>query len=932
VRLLYRIRGLMRWLFRRDEIERALDTDLADYIERSAAEKMQAGMPEAEARRTARIELGGVEQTKDRVRATLSYAAIENTLADLRLALRTLSRQKTFAAVIALTLALGIGANVAIYSLTEQILLRPLQVPEPNRLVNLTDPAPRTVGRVDPLRPATPPGEGESGGPDTVFSYPMFRDLERAQEPFVGLAAHRTLDVRLSTGEQARNGEAILVSGSYFSVLGLQPALGRLLGPQDDQVDGLAESVVLSYSYWQSAFAGDPDVLGRTLVVHDVPLIIVGVAPEGFNGTTAVSPLFAGRGATVFAPITMPSGETTFPAVTIAVPNHERRDFYWVHLFARLEPGVTREAAAAAMNPLYRAILGEVEAPLLQDVSEEQREAFRTRSLVLEPGARGQTLSEILVVLRIAFSLLLAVSGLVLLICCANVAGLLLVRATARTGEIAVRVSMGASRGRLASMLLAESLVLALPAALLSLPIALLILRGPSRVPGIPDDVSEVLEVFSNVSFSATAALVAIVIAVVSALAVGLLPLRGLIRTEPGKTLQAYGARQTTAKGVTRFRATLATAQVTLSMALLGITFVFAHSVATLTRIDLGLDLDSVATFSVSSPPGRWTSRADWDPIAEALEAIPGVSSMASSSPPLFGWPVNFPVRVRGVEAEPLPVGYHQVSPDFFRMFGIELLAGRLLNDADPPAVSPDAGNSGVAVVSQRFAERFGLTRDDVLGRTIDFPWGPAVIVGVVTDSRPGRITEEIEPQMFLAARPGGTYYVRSARPPEDLMNVIRETVARVDARMTVSSMSTMEQDFLDSIAIQRFAAGASSAFAVLATALAALGLYGVLAYSVAQRSREIGLRLALGAPAARIGGMVLKQVAGMAVIGVVLGAFAAWGLGIAAQSLLFGVEAGDPLALAAAAALLTVVMLVAAYIPARRASRVDPMSVLRYE
>src|SRR5688572_24846814 len=325
--ILYRIRALARWLFRRDEIERALDTDLADYIERSAAEKIRAGMSEVEARRAARIELGGVEQTKDSVRARLSYATIENTLADLRLALRTLSRQKTFTAVIALTLALGIGVNVAIFSLAEEILLRPLPVPEPDRLVNLSDPSPKTVGRMDPLRPATPPDEGRSGGPNTVFSYPMFRDLERAQEPFVGLAAHRTRGVRLSTGEQARNGEAIFVSGSYFSVLGLQPALGRLLGPQDDQVDGLAESVVLSYAYWQSAFAGDPDVLGRTLVVHDVPLTIVGVAPSGFNGTTAVSPLFDGRGATVFVPITMPSGQTTGLAATIAVPNHERRDF-----------------------------------------------------------------------------------------------------------------------------------------------------------------------------------------------------------------------------------------------------------------------------------------------------------------------------------------------------------------------------------------------------------------------------------------------------------------------------------------------------------------------------------------------------------------------------------------------------------------------------
>jgi predicted permease len=430
--------------------------------------------------------------------------------------------------------------------------------------------------------------------------------------------------------------------------------------------------------------------------------------------------------------------------------------------------------------------------------------------------------------------------------------------------------------------------------------------------------------VFSNVSLSATAALVSIGIAVAAALAVGLLPLRGLIRTEPGKALQAYGARQTMPKGVTRFRAALATTQITLSMALLGITFVFAHSVTNLTRVDLGLDLDSVTTFRVLAS-GRFQNQADQEPIAEAIEAIPGVSLMATSGIPLLNQrPPYFSVSVRGVEAGPLPVGYNSVSPDFFRMFGVELLAGRELNDTD--------SGTSVAIVSQRFAERLGLTPDDALGRTIDGAWGqPFEIVGVVADVRSGTITEEIEPRMFTPGV-GGTYYVRSARPPADLMNAIRDTVARVDPSMTVSSMSTMEQQFLDSIAIQRFAAGAASAFAMLATALAALGLYGVVAYSVARRSREIGLRFALGAPASRIRGTVLRQAVRMAVIGLVLGAIVAWLLGLAAQSLLFGVAAGDPLALAAAAALLSVVMLGAAYIPARRASRVDPMTVLRYE
>jgi predicted permease len=925
MRILYRLRAFVRWLFSRDEIERALDTDLTDYIERSAAEKMRAGMSAAEARRAARIELGGVEQTKDSVRERLSLGVVETFLADAGYALRTLRRQKTFTAVIALTLAFGIGVNVAIFSLVEPILLRPLPVPEPDRLVNISDPAPKDLrARMDPVLLPAVQRDTQSGGHDNVFSYPMFRDLERAQQPFVGLAAHQTLDVDLSTGEQARPARAIAVSGSYFSVLGLQPVLGRLLGPQDDGVDGQAESVVLSYAYWQSAFAGDPNVLGRTLLVNGVQLTIVGVAPRGFNDTTALSAVFDAF-ATVFVPITIGSGDVANPD---AIPNHERRDSYWVHLFARLKPGVTREQAAAAINPLFSGILSEVEAPLLFGVTAEEREAFRTRALVLEPGARGQTNGEILLGVRVGLFGLLTLSGLVLLLCCANVTGLMLVRATDRTGEMAVRASMGASRGRLASLLTAESLVLALPAALLSLPVALVILRGPSRVPGVPEEVSQFLELFSDVGLSATAVVVAIGAALASALGVGLLPLRGLIRTEPAKTLQAYGARQTAGKGVTRFRAGLATAQVALSMALLAMTAAIANGVANLTRLDLGVELDSIATFNVNRVGGQqWRpDQAVMARIGEAVEAIPGVSSVTSSFPDVMftGTTVYLPVSVRGVEAEPLRVGTFTIAPGFFELFRVELLAGRELNETDSPG--------SAAIVSRSFAERLGLTPDDVLGRRIDV-WGAThEIVGVVADFRSGRITEEIEPRMYVSGGASPTFYFRSVQPPETLMNAIRDAVPRVDPALVMTGFQTLEQQFRDSLAIERFAAGAASVFAVLATALAALGLYGVLAYSVAQRSREIGLRLALGAPTARIRAMVLKQVARMAAIGVVLGAAAAWGLGLAAAAVLLGIDAGDPVALVAAAALLTVVMLGAAYLPARRASRVDPMSVLRYE
>ena len=915
--ILYRLRALVRWLFRRDEIERALDADLADYIERSAAEKMRAGMSEAQARRAARIELGGVEQTKDSVRATLSLARIENTFADFGYALRTLSRQKTFTSVAVLTLALGIGVNVAIFSLFQQILLRPLPVPEPERLVNLTDPGPdlpaaRTMSR--------------SGGANSVFSYPMFRDLERSQAPFVGIAAYRFFGASLSAvaGEGARLDTAAHVSGSYFSVLGLRPALGRLLGPQDDRIDGQAESVVLSHAYWQNELGGDPEILGRTLTVNGAPLTIVGVAPPGFVGTTV------GERASVFVPITFDWIEDP----TSSLPSHDDRQSHWVYLFARLAPGVEREEAEAAIDPFYRAILTDVEAPLYADADEQALEQFRTKSLALQPGAQGQStllsgFPPFVAPLSDRLELLLAVSGVVLLLCCANVAGLMLVRGAARTGEIAVRASMGATRGRLVSLLFAESLTLALPAAVLSLPVAWLTLRGiaSGRI-GVPAAAFD-----ANLDLGA--ALVAIGVAVASALALGLIPARGLVRTDPAKTLQAYGARQTSAKGVTRFRAALATTQIALSMALLAVAFVFAQSLANIARIDLGFDADSVVTFSISPQTSGYSTEVSaqlLERLEDELAAIPGVTSTGSSEAPLLGDFIRFAgAAVDGAEgAVQEPIHLQYVGAGFLRTLGITLLAGRGFGDEDR------AGAPEVAIVNQRFVARFGLGRDAV-GRRLSVRGVDTLIVGVAADTKYEAVTGEIQPQVFRPRAQStefgsASFYVRSARPPEDLMIAVRQMAARVDPDVPITNLRTMAEQVRVNLATERFIALTSGAFALLATVLAGLGLYGVLAYSVAQRSREIALRVALGAPTGRIRGMVLRQVTWMTVTGVVLGGVAAAVAGRVTQNILFGVEAADPLMLGAAVAVLTVVTFGAAYIPARRASRVDPMSVLRYE
>jgi predicted permease len=898
--ILYRLRALVRWLFRRDEIERALATDLEDYIERSAAEKMRAGMSETEARRAARIELGGVEQTKDRVRETLALGRVETFVADAGYALRTMRRQPTFTAVAVLTLALGIGVNVALFSLFEQLLQRPLAVADPEQLVNLTDPGPKQVGQVMY-------GESSSGGPDTAFSYPTFRDLEREQQTFAGLAAHVPSGMGLSTGQTAHVAEGIYVSGNYFSVLGLQPALGRLLGPQDDRVDGVAESVVLSHAYWQSEFGSDPAILGRTLLVSGVPLAIVGVAPAGFHGTTI------GVRASVFVPITI--------RVRNVIPNHDNRLFYWVHLFARLKPGATARQAAAEINPLYQAIVSEREAPLLTRVSDLELEAFRTRSLVLVPGARGQTSGRILDPARNSLELLLAVCATVLLLCCTNVAGLMVVRGAARSGEMAVRASMGATRSRIASLLLAESLTLALPAALLSLPVALLTLRGVARgVPGIPT---------AGIDFelSAAAACVAIGVAVLSALIFGLFPLRNLIRTAPGNALK-YGARQTAPRAVMRFRMALATVQIALSMALLAMTGAFTQTLANIAAIDLGIDVQSTVMMTVSPTATGHSAEAFAGflaRLAQQLETIPGVSAVASSSVPVLSPGVSASrLGIEGLEMQPLDLSLTFVSPELFGLLGVELLAGRGFTDTDT-----NTNSRRVAIVNEQFAERSGLG-SAVVGRRL--AGLTAEIVGIVADAQLGKVTAEIGPRVFQPMRNGATLYVRGDRAPEDLLSAVRDTAVRLDPTVPITRLVTMEQHLLANVAAERFAAGASSAFAVLGTVLAALGVYGVLAYAVAQRAREIGLRLALGAPVSRIRGMVIRQVATMALAGLVLGIVAVVLLGGAARGLLFGVEPYDPVALVGAAIGLAAVVVGAAYVPARRASRVDPMSVLRYE
>lgn len=831
----------------------------------------------------------------------------------LRLACRALSKSPLVTAVAVLSLALGIGANAAIFSLFEQILLRPLPVHAPEELVNLGAPGPK-------------PGLqscNQAGGCERVFSYPMFRDLERAgtQAGFGRVAAHRSFGAHLTYRGQPMSGTGMLVSGSYFPALGLAPAAGRLIGPQDDRVVGEAPVAVIAYDFWRVRFNEDPAVVGQAILINGHPLTIVGVAPEGFRGTTL------GSRPHVFVPITLRG------LMEPGFDGFENRRAYWLYVFARLAPGATIDRARAAINVPYRRILAEVEAPLQTGMSDPTKARFLARQVTLEPGARGQ--SGVQQIARTPLVLLLAVTGVVLLIACANIANLLLTRAAGRAGEMAVRVSLGASRWRLVAQLLLESGLLAAMGGGLGLIVAHWTLAGLGRL--LPPEAVETV----SLTLDPRAMLFAAALALGTGVLVGLFPALHGSRPDLVAALKDQAGRASGARAAAVFRVWLVTTQIALAMALLGSAGLFIRSLANVSRVDLGFDADQVVTFGLTPMRSGYSAEralALFQRVEEELAAVPGVTAAAGALVPLIAgdnWGTS--VRVEGFEAGPdTDVGsrYNQVGPGYLRTVGIALLAGREFTPADAGA-SPR-----VAIVNEAFARKFNLGRQ-VVGRRMgrDGREGEldTEIVGLMKDAKYSEVKEPAPPLFFTPYRQerrivGMQFYVRTALPPEQMLAAIPQVIARLDPNLPVEELKTLPQQIRENIVLDRMIGILSAAFAALATLLAAVGLYGVLAFTVAQRTREIGVRMALGADAPRVRRMVLGQVARLLAIGGALGLAAAAGLGRAARSLLFELDGHDPTVLAASAVLLVLVGLGAGLVPALRASRIEPMAALRHE
>jgi predicted permease len=792
----------------------------------------------------------------------------------VRFALRTLFKTPFVSSVAILSLALGIGANTAIYSVFDQMLRRPLPVPEPSRLVNLEAPPPK-------------PGNtscNQAGDCDRVFSYPMFRDLERSQTMLTGLAAHCLFGANVAARGQTLSGDGLFVSGSYFSTLQLTPTIGRLLGPDDDKTPGEAHVAVLSHAYWTTRFGQDPAVLSQPIIVNGQPMTVVGVGPEGFDGTTL------GAKPAVFVPITL--RDIFQPGARIS--SFENRRSYWAYVFGRLKPGISIEQARTALNVPYKSILNDVEAPLQVGMSDQTMARFRQRQVAIVPGERGQ--SGIDRDARSPLILLLAVTVFVLLIACANIANLLLARSAARAGEMAVRLSIGASRRHLITQLLMESCLLASLGGVGGLLVARWTLNVMTAM--LPPEAAATTEFHLDWSILPVTAAVTLGTGILF----GLFPALHSTRPDLIASIKGQAGQPSGARAAARFRTVLATSQVALSMALLVAAGLFMKSLMLISRVDLGLNPDHVVTFRVGPvlngyKPER--SRQFFQDLEQALAAQPGVVSVSGSSVPLLsGSNNNNDVLVEGFQAGPdtnVSSRFTRVGPDYFRTLGMRLLAGREFSQSD------GNGAPKVAVVNEAFLKKFNL-RLDAVGRHIGMKADNKLdieIVGISRNAKYSQVKQEMLPTYFLPYRQADvgflSYYVRTSTDPGAFMDIVRKEVMKLDPNLPVDDMKTLPAQIEDNVFLDRYVTVLSSAFAVLATLLAAIGLYGVLAYTVSLRTRELGLRMALGAQPRRVRAMVLKQVALMIAVGGTIGLIAAVWVGSIASALLFEMKGWDP-------------------------------------
>lgn len=833
---------------------------------------------------------------------------MHDLIQDLRVSLRRLLAAPGFTTLVVLTFALGIGANTTLFTFFDRAFLRPLPVEDPDRLVMLHGPG-STMGFVT-MSKTTP----------MTMSHPMYKDFRDKGQKLDGVLAYYTTSIHATVGAQPERTTATLVTGTYFDVLGVEAARGRVLGPADDETAGGHPVVVLSHDYWQARFGGAEDVLGREIRINDTAMTIVGVAPKGFRG------LDTDRVPNVYVPMAMKK------AVTPTWDHLENRRAMWLIVFARLADGVSRDEAQAALNGLYSQILRE-EIAEIPNPSERFRERFLSKTLQLLPGRAGA--SGFRDTAGTALKVLITTSAVVLLIACLNVANLLFVRATRRHKEMAVRLALGARRGRIVRQLVVEGAVLALLGAAAGLMVASVGLPLLTRF--VPDaEAQQALAGGLDLRVLAYTLAVALACIVIAALA----PAWHATRVSLSPALrEGSGA---TSVGGQKLRHALVVAQVALSLALVFGAGLLGRTLAQVARTSPGFSVERLLAFSVSPVLSGYDGEQVPQLIARMLDevrAAPGVAAVAAAEEPILAnstsqMTVSVPGYEPGPDEDMNPV-INSVTPDFISTMGLTLLAGRPFDSRDTE------GGQQVVIVNENFARHF--FKGDALGRQIRMGRDEKdiEIVGIVSNYKHDSLREDPTRRMIL--RPytqredqgplgGMTFYARVQGSEPQAIAAVREAVRRVEPTLPIYDIKTMLDQRQQTMVAERSSAFIAGAFAAVALLLAGMGLYGTLSHGVAQRLREIGVRLALGAEPRTIVTMIVGQAGRLVLIGLVLGIPLAYALTTLVRTQLFGVEAYDPMVTVGTLVALVLSAALAAVLPARRAAATDPAATLRCE
>jgi predicted permease len=827
---------------------------------------------------------------------------------DLRFALRGLRRNPVFSTVAILSLALGIGANTAIFTLIDQIVLRKLPVKNPDELVMLYQEGPHN---------------GSNMG-SRMHSYPIYRDYQQRAEPLSEVVCRRLVPASVSIDNHTERLAAEMVSGNYFSMLGVRPALGRVFNSQeDDQVYSGHPVVVLAYDYWASRFARDPAVVGKKILVNNYPMTIVGVSAAGFTGIDPVrSPQI--RVPILMKPVMLPD----FGWLGMSDPRAR-----WVQVFARLKPRYTVASAQGPLQGLFMQLRShEMTLPSAKEWSTYQRQQFMKGRLLVTPAAVGY--SSVRNDFSTALMVLMGMVGLVLLIACANVANLLIARGFSRQKEIAVRLSLGASRGRLVTQLLIESLVLSIIGGVAGVLLAIALTKGLLAV--VPSEGSPLLV---RAEPDLRIMLFALGLTFITGIIFGLVPALRASRPDPWTTLKDTIGSVAGAGGSLFLRKGLVTAQVALSFLLLFGAGLFVRSLQNLKTTDTGVVLDNLITFQLAPAlSGYDDERATtlYTTLLDRLRNVPGVHSAGLATVPILSgdeWDSTTSVEGhKPGDGEDMQAFMNAVSPGYFATMKVPLLEGRDFSRVDLKE------EAKVAIVNRRFATHFFKGRS-AIGKRLGRGGGPGTkldiqIVGVVADSLYEGPREGVRRQVFLPnwGKNSAAVYVRTTSSSSEAQRLVRNEVRTLDAAMPLFEVKTLQGQLDETLLTDRLVAMLAAGFGLLATVLASIGLYGVMAFVVARRRKELGIRLALGAQPGALLWLVMQEVLILLAIGLAIGVPSAIGLGQLVATQLYGIQPHDPGIAVTTMVLLTIVSAAAGLIPARRASRIDPILALRYE